>query len=143
MSVKVFTLADANRTLPLVTRVVRDVVDEHPRWRELVAEYEVGALAGHPDRGESQEQQRLRIEIDQVARRIDGYVRELDEIGCHLKSYEDGTVDFYSRYQSRLVFLCWRLGEDAISHWHELDGGFAGRQATAPDFEVEPVGRPL
>ena len=96
---KVFTLADANRTLPLVTRVVRDVVDEHPRWREL------------------------------------------DEIGCHLKGYEEGTVDFYSRHQNRLVFLCWRLGEDAISHWHELDGGFAGRHATAPDFEAEPVGR--
>jgi len=140
MSVKVFTVANANRTLPLVTRVVRDIVNEHPRWRELVAEYEVAALAGHPDRGESQEQQRLRSEIDQVARRIDGYVRELDEIGCHLKSYEDGTVDFYSRHQSRLVFLCWRLGENSISHWHELDGGFAGRQATAPDFEAEPVG---
>jgi len=124
-----------------VTRVVRDIVDGHPRWRTLVAEYEAAALAGHPDRGESRERQRLRTKIDRVARRIDGYVREFDEIGCHLKGYEEGTVDFYSRYQNRLMFLCWRLGEDAISHWHELDSGFAGRQAVAPDFEGETVGR--
>jgi hypothetical protein len=44
-----------------------------------------------------------------VARRIDGFVRELDQIGCHIEGYEEGTVDFYSRYQNRLVFLCWRL----------------------------------
>ena len=140
MSVKVFTVDEANRTLPLVSRIVRDIVQEHPRWRELVAAYEVAALASRPESGESSEQQRLRTDIDQVARRIDGYVRELDEVGCHLKSYEDGTVDFYARHQNRLVFLCWRLGEETITQWHELDGGFAGRQAIPADFSVEPVG---
>lgn len=141
MSVKVFTVDEANRTLPLVSRIVRDIVQEHPRWRELVAEYEVAALAARPEWGESPEQQRLRTDIDQVARRIDGYVRELDEVGCHLKSYEDGTVDFYARHQNRLVFLCWRLGEEAITTWHELDGGFAGRQGIESDFSAEPVGQ--
>jgi hypothetical protein len=141
MSVKVFTVAEATRTLPLVSRIVRDVVEEHPRWRELVAEYETAALSARPEVGESPDQARLQREIDAVARRIDGYVRELGEVGCHLKSYEDGVVDFYARYQNRLVFLCWRLGEDALTHWHELDGGFGGRQAIAPDFESEPVGQ--
>ena len=38
---KTFTLADANRTLPLVSRIVRDLVERYPRWRELVDEYEL------------------------------------------------------------------------------------------------------
>jgi hypothetical protein len=28
----------------------------------------------------------------------------------------------------REVYLCWRLGEPDVAHWHELEGGFAGRQ---------------
>lgn len=141
MSVKVFTVAEANRTLPLVSRIVHDVVAEHPHWRQLVAEYEVGALASQPELGESSAQTKLHAEIDAVARRIDGYVRELHEIGCHLKSYEDGVVDFYCRHENRLVFLCWRLGEDVVAHWHELDGGFGGRRGVSADFESEPVGQ--
>ncbi len=141
MSVKVFTIAEANRTLPLVSRIVRDVVAEHPRWRQLVAEYEVAALSSQPEWGESPGQTRLHADIDAVARRIDGYVRELHEVGCHLKSYENGVVDFYCRHEGRLVFLCWRLGEEAVTHWHELDGGFGARREVTPDFEDEPVGQ--
>jgi hypothetical protein len=138
---KIFTVAEANRTLPLVRRIVADVVAEHPRWRQLVAEYEIAALASRPEDGESAEQQRLRAEVDAVARRIDGYVRELRSVGCRLKSYEEGTVDFQARYQSRLVLLCWRLGEEAVAHWHELDAGFGGRQMITVEFEAEPVGQ--
>ena len=140
-SARTFTVAAANRTLPLVSRIVADVVAEHPRWRQLVAEYEVAALSSRPDTGESAEQQRLRAEIDAVARRIDGYVRELRSVGCQLKSYEDGTVDFQARHHNRLVFLCWRLGEEAVGHWHELDAGFGGRQVITAEFEAEPVGQ--
>jgi hypothetical protein len=140
-SVRIFTVAQANRTLPLVRRIVADVVAEHPRWRQLVAEYEVAALSSRPDAGESADQLRRRAEIDTVARRIDGYVRELRSVGCQLKSYEDGTVDFYARHHDRLVLLCWRLGEDAVAHWHELDTGFGGRQVITAEFEPEPVGQ--
>jgi hypothetical protein len=139
--VKVFTVAEANRTLPLVRRIVADVVAEHPRWRQLVAEYEIAALSSRPEVGESAEQQRLRGEVDAVARRIDGYVRELRAVGCRIKSYEDGTVDFHARHQQRLVLLCWRLGEEAVAHWHELDAGFGGRQVITAEFEAVPVGQ--
>ena len=141
MTVRVFSVAEANRTLPLVSRIVRDIVAELPRWRDLVAQYEIAALSARPEWGESEELKRLRGEIDLAARRIDGFVRELDEVGCHLKGYEDGTVDFYARHQDRLVFLCWRLGEEAVGHWHEMDGGYGGRAPLTPDFDAEPVGQ--
>jgi hypothetical protein len=49
-------------------------------------------------------------------------------------------VDFYGLQEGRLVFLCWRLGEDRVTHWHELDAGFAGRQEITPEFVATEEG---
>ena len=130
--IKVFTLEQANRALPLVRRIVQDIVAEHPKWKDLVARYELAAAGARPEWGESEEQLALRREIEAVAERINGYVDELCSVGCVLKGFEDGLVDFYGYQESRLVFLCWRLGEEHVTHWHELDAGFAGRRPIAP-----------
>ena len=45
-----------------------------------------------------------------------------------LKDPRTGLVDFRSVRDGRVVYLCWRLGEDRIRYWHDLDAGFAGRQ---------------
>ena len=44
-----FTLADANRTLPLVSRIVQDLVLRYPRWRALVDEYELVTVSQRAD----------------------------------------------------------------------------------------------
>jgi hypothetical protein len=76
----------------------------------------------------------LRREVDRAARRIDGYIAELEQIGCQLKGFEQGLVDFYGMYQGRVVCLCWQEGEAAVSHWHELEAGFTGRQPITAEF---------
>ena len=49
-------------------------------------------------------------------------------------SYRYGKKEwFFTAYRKRhpdgsLVLLCWRLGEEAVTSWHTLDGGFAGRK---------------
>ncbi len=55
-------------------------------------------------------------------------LQRLKKYGCMLKDLESGIVDFPARLKGREVLLCWRLGEDSISHWHEVDAGFRGRQ---------------
>lgn len=142
--VRVFTVAKANSALPLVRRIADDIVAEHPRWKDLVARYELAAAGSRPEWGESAEMRTLRQQIDALAERINGYVTELEQIGCLLKGFEQGLVDFYGMYLGRLVCLCWQRGEDAVSHWHEVDAGFAGRQAITPEFlaaegEATPV----
>jgi len=127
-SKKYFTLAEANRTLPLVKRIVADLVTLHPQWRELVARYEVVAAAARPDWGESTEQLTLRGRIDDLARQIDGFLRELEQIGCVFKGFEEGLVDFYGKLDEREMFWCWKQGEERIEHWHELEAGYAGGQ---------------
>lgn len=130
----IFTVEKANRALPLVRRIVADITAEHPRWRELVAQYELVAGGARSEWGESNEMVALRHEVDRVAGLISGYVAELEQIGVSIKGFEDGLVDFYGTYEGRLICLCWREGEEAITHWHEIDTGFAGRKPITPEF---------
>ena len=50
-------------------------------------------------------------------------------LGVEPKGAVDGLVDFPSMMDGRIVFLCWKLGEAEVTHWHELDAGFSGRQS--------------
>ena len=132
--IKLFTVEKANRALPLVRRIVDDIAADHPVWKDLVARYELAAAGARPEWGESAEMVMLRRGIDAVAEQIGKYVKELEAIGCQLKGFEQGLVDFYHRHDGRLVYLCWQRDEPTVAHWHELDAGFAGRREIGPEF---------
>ncbi len=125
---KLFTIAEANRTLPLVRRIVADLMAEYPRWRAAVSRYEVLTGGARAEWGETRELVVARDEVTTAAGRINDYLRELEAVGCVFKGFDAGLVDFYSLRDDRPVFLCWRMGEARIGHWHELDAGFGGRQ---------------
>ena len=48
--------------------------------------------------------------------------------GVEIKDLSTGLIDFPSLRGGRVVYLCWRMGEETITHWHETNVGFAGRQ---------------
>lgn len=48
--------------------------------------------------------------------------------GCLLKSLDPGLVDFPHIREGREVYLCWRINENKIRYWHEIEDGFEGRQ---------------
>lgn len=125
---KLFTLEEAERTLPLVRRVVADLLTEYPAWRAAVARYEVLSGAARAESGETAELLAARDAVAVHADRINGYLQELEAIGCLFKGFDGGLVDFYSLRDDHPIFLCWRLGEERIGHWHEIDAGAAGRQ---------------
>ena len=125
---KFFSLAEANRTLPLVKRIVQDIMSVYPEWKDLVAQYELRAAQARPEWGESQEQIALKAQVDSVAAKINGFLGELEEIGCEFKGFDLGLVDFHGRLDEREILWCWKFGEYRITHWHELEAGFAGRQ---------------
>jgi hypothetical protein len=126
--IQYFTLEEANRTLPYVGPIVSDIVETYREWRAGVSEYETLAGRSRTDQGVSQEQDELRERVDEMARQINAYLEELSAVGCVFKGFDDGLVDFHSKLEGRDVFLCWKSGEPEITHWHELDAGFAGRQ---------------
>ena len=125
-----FTLVEANRSLPLVQRVVGDIVKTHAQAMQLQQELErqpsgKNAKQAPPPATAAGLQGRL----DACMNKLEDFVDELSEIGCELKDYQTGLIDFVGRHDGRDVYLCWKLGEERITHWHELDSGFAGRQS--------------
>jgi len=114
-----FSLDQANRSLPLVSRIVRDIVNTHERVAQLQARI---------DEMPAKETALIQQQLDEAMENLQDYVDELGVIGVELKDYETGLIDFPGRHQGRDIYLCWRLGEDKVDHWHELQAGFAGRQ---------------
>ncbi len=124
-----FTVEDANRTLPLVRRIAADVVEDYRVWKEALFRYELSAAGERADTGESEATLQLRRAVDEVAERINGYIAELEQVGCVLKGFEEGLVDFPGTLDGRDVYLCWKLGEPEVAYWHAVDSGFQGRQS--------------
>ncbi|HJS46821.1 MAG TPA: DUF2203 domain-containing protein [Gemmatimonadales bacterium] len=125
---RIFTLEEAEATLPLVGRIAGDLAAEFDGWRAAVGDYEVLAAAATSEGGEGAELRTARERVTEHARRVSGLLQEIDALGCVFKGFEEGLVDFYTLRDDRLVFLCWRLGEPRIGHWHEVHSGFAGRR---------------
>jgi hypothetical protein len=114
-----FTLEQANRALTYVGRIVADIVQSHHAVISLQGTLEDlrGAAATATEKQLANTLDRLQILVD-----------ELGDVGCELKDYEIGLVDFVGRHQGRDIYLCWKLGEPRIAHWHELNTGYSGRQ---------------
>jgi len=130
-----FTVEQANKTLPLVRRIVEDVVRQHRLWREKILELDLVASSSRAEEPRQRAEQ-LEGEAQLLAREIDGYQRELEQLGILLKDRRLGLVDFPSEMGGRRVLLCWRLGESEVQFWHDEDAGYAGRHPLQPT----PVG---
>jgi hypothetical protein len=127
---KKWTLTDANRALPLVKRIVRDLVDQVRELDSLAEIAEAKKQQNKPDEARTVLQQ---VESRMPALRA--LEDELRELGIQLKDHRTGLIDFPAELQGEDVLLCWKLGENRIDHWHDLESGFAGRKPTAGHFE--------
>jgi hypothetical protein len=52
--------------------------------------------------------------------------------GIVLRDAESGLVDFPAEREGRVIQLCWRLGEERVAYWHEIDAGFGNRKPLEP-----------
>jgi hypothetical protein len=115
-----FTLSQANRSLPLVKRIVRDIVRTHDEALSMQAQVE--------SMDDGKETAEIQTKLDAMVDRLRDFVGELSDVGCELKDYQTGLIDFVGQHQGRDVYLCWKLGEEKVNYWHELTTGFAGRK---------------
>lgn len=122
-----FTIEMANRTLPLVSRIVRDILDHYRAWQQTVEAFEIATALSRADRP-TPEAESLQRKAQELAREIQGFLAELTDLGVEFKGFELGLVDFPGDVDGHPVMWCWKFGESAVQHWHEIDAGYAGRQ---------------
>jgi hypothetical protein len=132
VSPAVFTLEEVNSLLP---RLKPLMAEQMGRRTEIEGKLE--RLAAHlgtlPDTIEidAQDPPHIRdLKRDLLARveRYQSSWREIEALGAVLKDARIGLVDFYGRVDGKAVWLCWKFGEDAVTHYHDLDEGFGGRK---------------
>lgn len=134
---KLFTIEQANATLPLVRAITEDLqrlsLDVSER-RERLSHLQSGRDSESQD-PYSEELAEIEAELEQDTARLTDYVDELEQLGVEPKNGSLGLIDFPAEIDGRQVYLCWKLGESELLCWHELDAGFAGRQPlTAGSF---------
>jgi hypothetical protein len=128
---KLFTVESANAALPLVRAIVRDLAElsrDVLERRERLSQLLAGRGAHPADSPYHEELLQQQRDLEADVQRLGEYVQELRDLGVEPKNGPEGLVDFPARLEGRTVFLCWKLGEPEVLHWHELDAGFAGRQ---------------
>lgn len=127
---KYYTVDEANATLPLLRSILRDVTvlaievrDRYEHLARIRPADEKSAMSAYEE-----EQHGMQAELLRARDRMQEYMGELKGLGIDLKDPYVGLVDFPCWMDNREVYLCWKLGEPEVAHWHELDAGFAGRQ---------------
>lgn len=132
---KLFTIDEANAHIPFLQRAldtlqkqVRDVV-------RLKRQLEVLNLicdsrVSHQNQDFQEYVQKTAL-YHQLIGQADALIREVRSKGCLLRDVHTGIVDFYSEMDGKVVFLCWRRGEPAISYWHPVGEGYGQRRNIA------------
>ena len=115
---KHFTPAEANRTLPLVRKIVEDILETGTQIRNLTA---------NPSKVCAKNE----FEMRKLVSELESLMRELDQLGCQYKdwNFKVGLVDFPAVIDDQEVLLCWRSDEPEIMHYHGLNEGYVGRKA--------------
>lgn len=121
---KYFTVESANRALVLVGRIVRDITSAYTAL--LLERTERDRLSSAP--GRAAEAAALNDTMERRVAQLEDLAGELRAIGCELKDWATGLVDFPAWLDGEPILLCWKLGEAEVQHWHGLNAGFAGRR---------------
>jgi hypothetical protein len=129
---RLFSLEEANALIPQLNGIVRLQMERQNeidrRFRRLV-----DRLGEVPERldvvaKDSADVRALKRDLEQHVRAYQKGWADVTALGAVVKDERAGLVDFYGRLDGRLVFLCWRFGEEKIEFFHELYAGFSSRK---------------
>ena len=139
---KLFTVDEANRMLPLVRAIATDLQElaGDLRQRQLRIDHLIKGDDQQSGDPYADELVQMRSDLENDSARLTEYLEELRELGVEAKGALEGLVDFPAMLDGRIVYLCWKLGEPEVLHWHEIDGGFAGRQPLTAEIGASPSG---
>jgi hypothetical protein len=122
MAERLFSRDEANLLLPRLrpllerAREVSTAMGDRDRVRRLrsVTMSNGGGAAAREMMAEGEELSRV--------------VTEIARLGVVVRDPSSGLVDFPAERDGEPIYLCWRLGEDEVAHWHDRESGFSGRR---------------
>ncbi len=129
---RVFTLEEVNDLVPKLAPVVKLQLERRTTIESLLMELgrELGDV---PEKivVDPADPTNIRNLKRDLVERIEEYRagwREVEEMGAVLKDARRGLLDFYGTVEGKLVWLCWKYGEEQVAHYHALSEGFSGRK---------------
>ncbi len=131
MSDRTFTLDEAHSLLPVLESLLRTAIQGKKVMEEVEGEmqelnHRIFLNGGtHVDVVSVARRKAERAKAEQRAKDA---LAEIDSIGVQVKDLDIGLLDFPCDVDGRIVLLCWKMGENSITHWHGTDEGFAGRK---------------
>lgn len=132
-----FTVSQAEALLPLVEQAIRDAIELKKFYAQAEAVLEQESRRISMSGGASVNPGKLRAEKsrrDTCAQQLNEAIEKIHAYGCEVKDLDIGLIDFRTWYHDEEVYLCWRLGEQGITHWHNLTEGFPGRKMINDEF---------
>lgn len=119
-----FTVAEAEALIPELEAIFESVADLAAR-----AEAKARALRGRGDGpAEAAEAVIERSQLQLLAQSLNERMQDIVRLGALPKGVEPALVDFPHRLDGREVYLCWKLGDKRLTHYHATDEGFSGRK---------------
>jgi hypothetical protein len=131
MSDRTFTLDEAQSLLPVLESLLRAAISGKKLMEEVEAEMQALQHRIFLNGGTHVDivpVARRKAERAKAEQRAKDALAEIDSIGVQVKDIDIGLLDFPCELEGRVVLLCWKMGEDSITHWHGTDEGFAGRK---------------
>jgi len=129
--IKVFTLEEAEKLLPALTSLIQRLHLIRDEISKLEVDIDALELVGAKDKPSADLERQVEI-YNQAVTQFYEMVDEIHRLGCYLKDVDLGLIDFYAMREGKVVYLCWKLGEAHIAHWHDVGEGFGSRQPLNP-----------
>ena len=130
LSKKYFTIEDAEILLPKIEKILRKTIRLN-KALDLLSSIEIEVY--DDDYNNLRRVTKLNKQFHKLSYEFYEDIEKLEDLGCVIKDLEIGIIDFYSRFEGRDIFLCWKLDEKKIKFWHEVESGYEGRN---PIFDL-------
>jgi hypothetical protein len=132
-----FTLAQAQAALPQVEESLRQAIALKSSLDEVEEEWSGESERIRMSGGALVHREKLVAIVkrqESIAAQIRSLLTAIQERGCLVKDLDMGLLDFPTLFRDEEVYLCWKLGEPAITFWHPVRDGFRGRKPIDRDF---------
>lgn len=133
MENKTFTLSEANEMLPQLIedllnlqQLTGQLEDQYLELRKIKVEYERSSdytVGGKDPFFE------LESRLDFMQMEVNLLIENFTRKGVLLKMINPGLIDFPAVLDGEDVLICWKQGEERVTHYHGWHEGFIGRKA--------------